>query len=54
VRAAAWRGVGGRFTASRNGDVLVAMLAADVSFHADGGGKRPPAMQPIVGFAAVM
>ncbi len=33
------------FTASRNGDMkaLGAMLAADVSLHADGGGKRPAA-----------
>jgi RNA polymerase sigma-70 factor, ECF subfamily len=30
------------------------MLAADVSVHSDGGGKRPAAMQPIFGFAAVM
>ena len=30
------------------------MLAADVSVHADGGGKRPAAMKPIVGFDAVM
>ncbi len=29
-------------------------LAADVSVHADGGGKRPAAMQPIVGYDAVM
>jgi RNA polymerase sigma-70 factor (ECF subfamily) len=44
------------FTASRSGDMkaLGAMLAADVSAHADGGGKRPAAMQPIVGFDAVM
>jgi RNA polymerase sigma-70 factor (ECF subfamily) len=44
------------FAASRSGDMaaLGAMLAADVSVHADGGGKRPAAMQPIVGFAAVM
>jgi RNA polymerase sigma-70 factor (ECF subfamily) len=44
------------FTASRNGDMkaLAAMLAADVSVHADGGGKRPAAMQPTVGFDAVM
>ena len=44
------------FTASRNGDMkaLAAMLAADVSVHADGGGKRPAAMQPVVGFDAVM
>lgn len=44
------------FAASRNGDMktLGAMLAADVSVHADGGGKRPAAMQPILGFDAVM
>jgi RNA polymerase sigma-70 factor (ECF subfamily) len=44
------------FTASRSGDMkaLGAMLAEDVSAHADGGGKRPAAMEPIVGFAAVM
>lgn len=44
------------FTASRNGDMkaLGAMLAADVSVHSDGGGKRPAAMQPIVGYDAVM
>jgi RNA polymerase sigma-70 factor (ECF subfamily) len=44
------------FTASRNGDMtaLAAMLAADVSVHADGGGKRPAATGPIVGFDAVM
>jgi RNA polymerase sigma-70 factor, ECF subfamily len=44
------------FTASRNGDMktLASMLTADVSVHADGGGKRPAAMQPIVGFDAVM
>src|SRR5262249_361888 len=44
------------FTASRNGDMkaLAAMLAADVSVHADGGGKRPAAMRPIFGFDAVM
>jgi RNA polymerase sigma-70 factor (ECF subfamily) len=33
---------------------LSGMLAADVSAHADGGGKRPAAMAPIVGFDAVM
>ena len=32
---------------------LGAMLAADVSLYADGGGKRPAAMKPIVGFEAV-
>jgi RNA polymerase sigma-70 factor (ECF subfamily) len=44
------------FTASRSGDMktLGAMLAADVSAHADGGGKRPAAVEPIVGFDAVM
>lgn len=30
------------------------MLAADVSVHSDGGGKRPAAMRPILGFDAVM
>ena len=30
------------------------MLAADVSVHADGGGKRPAAMEPILGFDAVI
>lgn len=44
------------FAASRSGDMkaLGAMLAADVSVHADGGGKRPAAMEPIFGFDAVM
>lgn len=44
------------FQASRSGDMkaLGAMLAADVSVHADGGGKRPAAMEPIRGFEAVM
>lgn len=44
------------FAASRSGDMkaLGAMLAADVSLHADGGGKRPAAIAPIVGFDAVM
>jgi RNA polymerase sigma-70 factor (ECF subfamily) len=44
------------FAASRSGDMkaLGAMLAADVSVHADGGGKRSAAMQPIVGYDAVM
>jgi RNA polymerase sigma-70 factor (ECF subfamily) len=30
------------------------MLAADVSLHADGGGKRPAAREPVFGFDAVM
>jgi RNA polymerase sigma-70 factor, ECF subfamily len=44
------------FTASRSGDMkaLGAMLAADVSVHADGGGKRPAAARPIIGYDAVM
>jgi RNA polymerase sigma-70 factor, ECF subfamily len=44
------------FSASRNGDMkaLASMLAADVSVHSDGGGKRPAAMRPIVGHEAVM
>jgi RNA polymerase sigma-70 factor (ECF subfamily) len=44
------------FNATRSGDMkaLSAMLAADVSVHADGGGKRPAATEPIFGFAAVM
>lgn len=44
------------FAASRNGDMraLQAMLAADVSVHSDGGGKRPAALAPIVGFDAVL
>jgi RNA polymerase sigma-70 factor (ECF subfamily) len=33
---------------------LAAMLAADVSVHADGGGKRSAAIEPVVGFDAVM
>ncbi len=44
------------FTASRNGDMqaLGALLTADVSAHADGGGKRPAALAPVLGFDAVM
>ncbi len=44
------------FTASRDGDMkaLGEMLAADVSVHADGGGKRPAFMEPVLGFDAVM
>src|SRR5262249_12967970 len=44
------------FTASRKGDMMAlgAMLAADVSVHADGGGKRRAAMQPIFGYEAVL
>ena len=44
------------FNASRSGDMkaLGEMLAADVTAYADGGGKRAAAMQPVVGFDAVM
>jgi RNA polymerase sigma-70 factor (ECF subfamily) len=47
---------GAFFAASRSGDMasLARMLAADVSLHADGGGKRPAAMQPILGIADVL
>lgn len=43
------------FSASRSGDVkaLGDLLTADVSLHADGGGKRPAATEPIFGFDAV-
>lgn len=44
------------FTASRSGDIqkLQALLAADVAMHADGGGKRPAAAAPIIGFDDVI
>jgi RNA polymerase sigma-70 factor, ECF subfamily len=44
------------FAASRNGDMqeLRSLLAADVTTYADGGGKKPAAIQPIVGFDKVM
>lgn len=44
------------FNASRSGDmkVLGDMLAADVSFHTDSGGKRPAAERPIHGFDDVL
>jgi RNA polymerase sigma-70 factor, ECF subfamily len=44
------------FRASRSGDMesLGAMLAADVSIHADGGGKRSAASKPVFGFEPVM
>ncbi|RJE89176.1 sigma-70 family RNA polymerase sigma factor [Paracoccus onubensis] len=44
------------FKASRSGDmkVLGDMLAADVSFHTDSGGKRPAAKRPIFGYDAVL
>jgi RNA polymerase sigma factor, sigma-70 family len=44
------------FAASRSGDMtaLSAMLSADVSFHADGGGKRPAALRLLFGIDDVM
>lgn len=44
------------FNASRSGDMkaLGAMLSADVAAYADGGGKRPAATEPAMGFEAVM
>jgi RNA polymerase sigma-70 factor (ECF subfamily) len=44
------------FAASRSGDIkaLGSILAADVSLHADGGGKRPAAGEPVLGHDAVM
>ncbi|TRC92463.1 sigma-70 family RNA polymerase sigma factor [Mesorhizobium sp. WSM4303] len=44
------------FAASRSGNIqaLGALLTADVSSHADGGGKRPAALAPVLGFDAVM
>jgi RNA polymerase sigma-70 factor (ECF subfamily) len=44
------------FAASRSGDMkaLGKMLAADVSVHSDGGGKRLAARIPIIGFNAVI
>ena len=44
------------FAASRSGDMsaLGAMLAADVSLHADGGGKRAAIGRPVFGFENVM
>jgi RNA polymerase sigma-70 factor, ECF subfamily len=44
------------FEASRNGDMgqLRSLLAEDVAFYSDGGGKRPAANRPIVGVDGVM
>ncbi|HYD06492.1 MAG TPA: sigma-70 family RNA polymerase sigma factor [Reyranella sp.] len=44
------------FAASRSGDMqaLGAMLADDIGVYSDGGGKRPAALAPILGFDAVM
>ncbi|NIJ35684.1 RNA polymerase sigma-70 factor (ECF subfamily) [Sphingopyxis panaciterrae] len=44
------------FAASRSGDMgaLGALLAADVGMWSDGGGKRPAALIPVLGFDTVM
>lgn len=44
------------FAATRGGDMqqLQALLAADITVYADGGGKTPAAMEPIAGFDNVM
>ena len=44
------------FAASRSGDMaaLGALLAADVTLHADGGGKVSAARRPIIGFDDVL
>lgn len=44
------------FLASRSGDMkaLGTLLAADVSLHADGGGKRAASTAPVIGYEAVM
>ena len=44
------------FAASRSGDLgeLQSMLAADVAFHAAGGGKRPAAVRLVTGIDDVM
>lgn len=44
------------FAASRSGDMraLGALLAADVGMWSDGGGKRPAALMPVLGFDTVM
>ena len=44
------------FAASRSGDMaaLGSLLAADVGMWADGGGKRPAAMEPVLGYDIVL
>jgi RNA polymerase sigma-70 factor (ECF subfamily) len=44
------------FAASRGGDLqtLRSLLASDVALYADGGGKRPAALRPIIGITKVM
>jgi RNA polymerase sigma-70 factor (ECF subfamily) len=47
---------GAFFAASRGGDMaaLTEMLAADVSLHSDGGGKRAAALRPLFGIQDVL
>jgi len=54
VALALCRGVFSPHPAAGDMKALGAMLAADVSLHADGGGKRPAAREPVFGFEAVM
>lgn len=44
------------FSASRSGDLnrLQSLLAADVTLHSDGGGKRPAALRPLSGIDDIM
>jgi RNA polymerase sigma-70 factor, ECF subfamily len=42
------------FEATRNGDALRTLLAADVTSYSDGGGKRAAARVPVVGFDRVV
>jgi RNA polymerase sigma-70 factor (ECF subfamily) len=44
------------YSATRSGDMekLRSLLAADVVFYSDGGGKRPAAKRPLVGIDDVM
>jgi RNA polymerase sigma-70 factor (ECF subfamily) len=44
------------YSATRNGDMnqLRSLLAADVAFYSDGGGKRPAAKRPLIGIDDVM
>jgi RNA polymerase sigma-70 factor (ECF subfamily) len=44
------------FSASRSGDMgaLRSLLAEDVAFYADGGGKRPAAKRPLAGLDQVL
>ncbi len=55
--AAEWERLAGRFFAAvRDGDVaaLEELLARDVTFYGDGGGKAPAVRQPVAGRVAVL